>query len=131
MQCSAYLSLICADFGKVAMVNNQFINTNNIRIDPSHLTSLIQNSAIVRLVSILGNTNLSVLELIECGLTTAEIDYAFSNSVIEYLRIPSINESKVQNLPLSYDTYYYSVRKQIKLTDLGLYILENITPTST
>jgi hypothetical protein len=91
----------------------------------------MQNPGIVRLVSILGNTNLSILELIEYGLTTAEINYAYSNRVLEHLRIPSMNESKVQNLPLSYDIYYYSVRKQVKLTDLGLYILENIIPTAT
>jgi hypothetical protein len=100
-------------------------------MDPAHITSFMQNPVIVRLVSILGNTNLSVLELLEYDLTVTEINYAFSNRIIEYLRIPSINENNVQNLPLSYDIYYYSVRKQVKLTDLGYYILESITPTLT
>ena len=112
------------------MVNNKFTNMNNFQIDPVFLTSLMQNPAIVRLVSVLGNTNLSVLELLEYDLSIAEVNYAFFNNIIEYLRIPRLNESKMQNLPLSYDLYYYSVRKKVKLTVLGLYILENIETSS-
>ena len=112
------------------MVNNKFTNMNNFQIDPVFLTSLMQNPTIVRLVSVLGNTNLSVLELLEYDLSIAEVNYAFFNNIIEYLRIPRLNESKMQNLPLSYDLYYYSVRKKVKLTGLGLYILENIETSS-
>ena len=112
------------------MVPNKFLNMNNFQIDPVFLTSLLQNPTIVRLVSILGNTNLSVLELLEYGLSIAEVNYAFFNNIIEYLKIPSLNESMIQNLPLSYDLYYYSVRKKVKLTGLGLYILENIETSS-
>ena len=86
----------------------------------------MQNPMNRRLVSVLGNTDLSVLELLEYGLSIAEVNYAFFNNIIEYLRIPRLNESKMQNLPQSHDFYYYSVRKKVKLTGLGLYILDNI-----
>ncbi len=108
------------------MVTDSRNHINKLPLDTTILTSLMRNHALVRLVTILGNTRLSVLELLEYSLTLQEINYALSNCIIEYLRIPQVDESKVQNIPLSPDLYYYSVRRKVKLTELGLHILDCI-----
>jgi hypothetical protein len=108
------------------MVSDSNNHINKLPLDTTVLTSLMRNPAIVRLVTILDRSSLSVLELLEYNLTLQEISYALSNGVIEFSKIPQVDESKVQNIPLSPDFYYYSVRRKVKLAELGLHILDSM-----
>ena len=54
------------------------MSDRKIPIDPVHLTELIRNPVIVRIVSILDLASLSILELLEYNLERREINYALS-----------------------------------------------------
>ena len=53
-------------------------------IDSAALTELMRNPIIVRIVSILNITNLSILELLEYSLTLKDVNYSMANGVICY-----------------------------------------------
>ena len=54
----------------------------NIPIDGIHLSELIRNPTVVRIVSILDLATRSILELLEYNLDRREINYALSERVI-------------------------------------------------
>ena len=58
------------------------MSDRKIPIDQVHLTELIRNPVIVRIVSILDLASLSILELHEYNLERREINYALSEGVI-------------------------------------------------
>jgi hypothetical protein len=58
------------------------MSERNMPIEPVHLTRLIRNPVIVRIVSILDLASLSILELLEYNLERREINYALSEGVI-------------------------------------------------
>jgi hypothetical protein len=56
--------------------------SENIPIGETHLTELIRNPTVVRIVNILDFASLSILELLEYNLDRREIDHALSERVI-------------------------------------------------
>lgn len=56
-------------------------NKNKV-INSNELTKLLRDSIIVRTVSIVSNTSLSILELLEYNLTRKDVNYALSSGVI-------------------------------------------------
>ena len=108
----------------------------NISIDRVHLTELIRNPVIVRIVSILDLASLSILELLEYNLEQKEINYALSEGVItiDKRNLPSqssqLNPPQMMqedNILLSVDSYFYNfLSSKVRLTELGLYILDSI-----
>ena len=108
----------------------------NISIDRVHLTELIRNPVIVRIVSILDLASLSILELLEYNLEQKEINYALSEGVItiDKRNLPSqssqLNPPQMMqedNILLSGDSYFYNfLSSKVRLTELGLYILDSI-----
>ena len=56
-------------------------NKNKV-INSNELTRLLRDSIIVRIVSIISNTSLSILELLEYNLTRKDVTYALSSGVI-------------------------------------------------
>jgi len=108
-----------------------------IPIDRVHLTELMRNPVIVRIVSILDLASLSILELLEYNLERREINYALSEGVIGLDKTTSPSSSAFQlnptqnmeeyNILLSGDTYFYDfLNSKVRLTELGLYILDSI-----
>jgi hypothetical protein len=108
-----------------------------IPIDRVHLTELMRNPVIVRIVSILDLATLSILELLEYNLERREINYALSEGVIGLDKTTSPSSSAFQlnptqtmeeyNILLSGDTYFYDfLNSKVRLTELGLYILDSI-----
>ena len=98
-------------------------------IDSAALTELMRNPIIVRIVSILNITNLSILELLEYSLTLKDVNYSMANGVICYYKpTKSIGteETSALGIPLTGDYYYNFLNSKVKLTDLGLYILDSI-----
>ena len=95
-------------------------------IDETHLTALIRNPTVVRIVSILDLASLSILELLEYNLDRREINYALSEKVIAIDKLTTL--SLVSNILLSGDYYYNFLSSccKVRLTELGLYILDSI-----
>ena len=98
-------------------------------IDSAALTELMRNPIIVRIVSILNITNLSILELLEYSLTLKDLNYSMANGVICYdkpTKSIGTEETTALGIPLTGDYYYNFLNSKVKLTDLGLYILDSI-----
>ena len=111
------------------------INKNKV-IDSNELTKLLRDSTIVRIVSIISNASLSILELLEYDLTRKDVNYALSSGVIGIDKsssssLSSLNSSDLSldesNILVGGDYYFYNfLNSKVKLTDLGMYILETI-----
>ena len=103
--------------------------SEKIPIDRAALNELMRRPIIVRIVTILDITSLSILELLEYDLTLKDINYSMANGVISYdkpkKRVGS-EETSALGIPLSGDYYYNFLNSKVKLTDLGLYILDSI-----
>jgi len=105
-------------------------------IEPVHLTELIRNPVIVRMVSILDLASLSILELLEYNLERKEINYALSEGVIAIDKTNSPSSSsqlhptemmQEDSILLRGDSYFYNfLNSKVRLTELGLYILDSI-----
>ena len=102
--------------------------SDKIPIDRAALSDLISRSIIVRIVTILDITSLSILELLEYGLTMNDINFSMANGVIAYDKAAKrvSNEETALGIPLSGDYYYNFLNSKVKLTELGLYILDTI-----
>jgi len=107
-----------------------------ITIDSDQLTKLIRDPIIIRIVSELGIASLSILELLEYDLTRKDINYALLNGVIAVDKSAASSATTAHedthpiqdlNILVSGDFYFHNFLSSIvKLTDLGLYILESI-----
>jgi len=96
----------------------------------------MRNTVIVRIVSILDLASLSILELLEYNLERKEINYALSEGVIGIDKTTSPSSTFQLNPPqtmgeydilLSGDSYFYDfLNSKVRLTELGLYILDSI-----
>ena len=103
--------------------------SEKIPIDRAALNELMRRPIIVRIVTILDITSLSILELFEYGLTLKDINYSMANGVIAYdkpkTRLGS-EETTALGIPLTGDYYFNFLNSKVKLTELGLYILDSI-----
>jgi hypothetical protein len=103
-------------------------------IEPVHLTELIRNPVIVRMVSILDLASVSILELLEYNVDRKEINYALSEGVIAIDETTSTSSSELHttkmiqedNILLKEDSYFNFLNSKVKLTELGLYVLDSI-----
>jgi hypothetical protein len=112
------------------------MSERNMPIEPVHLTELIRNPVIVRIVSILDLASLSILELLEYNLERREINYALSEGVIAIDKTNSPSSSsqfhttammQEDNILIRGDSYFYDfLNSKVRLTELGLYILDSI-----
>ena len=83
---------------------------------------------IIRTVTVLDVTSLSILELLEYGLSLKDINYSIENQVISIDKTTEqLNIEKFSSLgiPIIGD-YYNLLKSKVKLTEVGLYILESI-----
>lgn len=98
--------------------------TNKEIIDSKHLTKLLADPIIVRIVGIIGVTALSILEILEYSLTRKDVNYALSNGVI------AIDKSSSSTSCLSHPNIssiiYDFLNSKVKLTDLGLCFLDSL-----
>ena len=107
-------------------------------IDSDQLTKLLRNPLIVRIVSIIDVASLSILELLEYDLTRKDINYALLNGVIAVDKSAASSSTAHEdtqyiqdlNILVSGDFYFHNfLSSKVKLTDVGLYILESIKGT--
>jgi hypothetical protein len=102
--------------------------SDKIPIDRITLSNLMSRPIIIRIVTIIDITNLSILELLEYGLTMNDINFSMANGVIAYDKTTKrmSSEETALGIPLSGDYYYNFLNSKVKLTELGLYILDTI-----
>jgi hypothetical protein len=123
-----------------ALNNNKWlgeIDTMKTTIDSEQLTKLLRDPIIVRIVTILDIVSLSILELLEYDLTRRDINHALSSGVIAIDKSaspssststysPDVHTDQI-NMLVSGDYYFYNfLNSKVKLTDVGLYILDSI-----
>jgi hypothetical protein len=97
--------------------------------DMNTLTELMRKPIIIRIVSILDVTSLSILELLEYGLTLNDVNYSMANRVICYDKpMPVLGAEDYSALGIAQtpDYYYTFLKSKVKLTEIGLYILGSI-----
>jgi len=117
------------------------MSERNMPIEPVHLTELIRNPVIVRIVRILDLASLSIFELLEYNLERREINYAMSEGVIAIDKTidepTSTSSSSSQfhttemmqedNILIRGDSFFFEfLNSKVRLTELGLYILDSI-----
>lgn len=102
--------------------------SEKIPIDLTALTELLRRPIILRIVTILDITSLSILELFEYRLTLKDVNYAMANGVITYENPakPLGTEVSALGIPLTGDYYYSFLNSKVKLTELGIHILDSI-----
>lgn len=99
-----------------------------IPIDSVSLTKLLNDVSVIRIVTIVDITSLSILELFEYEISMRDIIYSLVNGVITYDNSASISttEESLFAIPTNPHHYYAFVRRKVKLTAIGLYILESL-----
>ena len=115
------------------MLGYFYTMNERIPIDKATLSDLMSRPIIVRIVTILDITSLSILELFEYGLTINDINFSMANGAIAYDKAAKrvFNEETALGIPLSGDYYYNFLSSKVKLTELGLYILDTIKSNQT
>jgi hypothetical protein len=89
----------------------------------------LRDPAIVRIVTVLDITHLSILELLEYGLTRQDINRALASGVIEIDKetFPRADITSAEGLLVAGDVYCQQfLSSKVKLTALGLYLLDCI-----
>ena len=106
---------------------------DKIPIDRVTLNDLMRRPIIVRIVTILDIASLSILELLEYCLTLKDINFSMANGVITYDKAAKrvSTEETALGIPLSGDYYYNFLNSKVKLTEIGLYILDTIKSNQT
>ena len=99
-----------------------------VPIDSVSLTKLLNNPTIIRIVTIVDITSLSILELFEYQISMRDIIYSLVNGIITYdnSAVMSTTEESLLAIPTNPHHYYAFVRRKVKLTAIGLYILESV-----
>jgi hypothetical protein len=102
--------------------------TNTIPMNNDALSELLNNPVTVRLVTVLNVTSQSILEVLEYGFAPSEISKAMAKGVIEFDKsVGQSTHEMVQVIPpnLEMGDYYFElVRKKIRLSKLGVLVLE-------
>lgn len=87
------------------------------------LTEVMKDSAIIRLVTIIDVSSMSVLELLESGFTRQEVSRALAKGVIAYEK-GAPHEETVGEVFESGDYFFRMLNTKVRLTELGLYVLD-------
>ena len=103
-------------------------------IDADRLAALLKDPVVIKIVTVLDVVSLSILELLEYGISRKDVSYALANEVIMFDKSALIHTDISSNFPLteqdiiaSGDYYFYNfLNSKVKLTELGLYILDTI-----
>jgi hypothetical protein len=96
-------------------------------IESEVITELLRNPVIIKIVSILDAESLSILDVLEYGVSTTDVNFALAIQIIKIEKSnPSSNkESSPINMPeVGGDYYYEFLNRKVMLTEIGLYILE-------
>jgi hypothetical protein len=101
--------------------------SENFPIESEVITELLRNPVIIKIVTILDGENLSILDVLEYGLSTTDVNLALANQIIKIEKLsPSSNkESNALKMPeIGGDYYYEFLNRKVMLTEIGLYLLD-------
>lgn len=108
--------------------------SNRRIIDADRLTKLLNNPVVIKIVTVLDVVSLSILELLEYGITRKDVSQSLAEEIIMFDKSATIHNDVSSNFPLieqdiiaSGDSYFYNfLNSKVKLTELGLYILDTL-----
>ncbi len=92
-------------------------------VSAESLMEVMKDGALVRLVSIIDVSSMSVLELLESGFTRQEVGRALSKGVITY-ETGTPHMETVGEAFESGDYFFHMLNTKVRLTELGLYVLD-------
>jgi hypothetical protein len=89
---------------------------------------LLRDLTIIRIVTVVNLSSLSILELLEYDLSREDINRAMAKGVIAFDKstLPEDVASVQKKFLGSGDYYFKFLGNKVRLTELGLYILETI-----
>jgi hypothetical protein len=94
------------------------------------LSDILKDQVIIRIVKVLNLAKLSILELVEHGFTQSEINRALAKGIVEFDKPVTqfdpeiITKSKTERVLDTGDYYFQMLNGKVRLTKLGLYILD-------
>ncbi len=102
-------------------------------VDHDALSELLSDPAMIRIVMVVNLASLSILELLEYGFTRKDVNRAMAKGVIEFDKPPTpsapetmTKEGVAQHVLETGDYYFGVLSSKVRLTKLGLYMLEII-----
>lgn len=109
------------------------MSDHTVPLDHDALSELLNDPVMIRVVTVVNLASLSILELLEYGFTRKDINRAMAKGVIEFDKppMPSTPETKgkgnvAHHILETGDYYFELLSSKVKLTRLGLYVLEII-----
>lgn len=105
--------------------------SEGIPIDRVTLTELMNTPIIIRIATVVDVTSLSILELLEYNINIGDIIFAIANGVLVYDNLAQTIgiESNDLGIAPSVNYYFSFVKRKVKLSQLGIHILESIKGT--
>ena len=87
------------------------------------IKELLEDPAIVKIVKIMGKASLSILELLEFGITRQEINHALATEIIGFDKKSATDEN---GTAAGGDYYFKFLSSKVKLTVEGLLLLQHM-----
>ena len=101
-------------------------NTMINKYADEQIKELLTDSSITKIVKIIDKASLSILELLEYGITRKEVNHALANGIISFDKTPERQPTNEDGPIPSGDYYFNFLSSKVKLTDLGIFILQHI-----
>jgi len=98
-------------------------------MEPEVIANLPENPAIIKIVIVLDLRSLSILDLLEYGMTTTDVNYALANRIIQLEKaehLPNKESMSIHIPQVGGDYYYEFLNSRVMLTQIGLYILDSL-----
>lgn len=87
------------------------------------IKELLEDPTIVKIVKIIGKASLSILELLEFGITRQEINHALATEIIRFDKESATDEN---GTTAGGDYYFKFLNSKVKLTEEGLLLLQHM-----
>jgi hypothetical protein len=104
--------------------------SEHLSMEPEVIANLLENPAIIKIVIVLDLRSLSILDLLEYGMTTTDVNYALANRIIQLEKaehLPPNKENMSIRIPQVGGDYYYEfLNSRVMLTQIGLYFLDSL-----
>lgn len=86
------------------------------------IKELLEDPLIVKIVKIIDKASLSILELLEFGITRQEINHALATEIIRFDKKSTTDEN---GTTVGGDYYFKFLSSKVKLTEEGLLLLQH------
>lgn len=108
-------------------ITNDMDDSSN-PLNHNAISGLLNDPIMIRMVTVVNLTSLSILELLEYGFTRKDISRAMAKEVIEFdkpLASESPSRRDVASQILETGDYYFELlSRKVRLTKLGIFLLE-------